>query len=58
MIFGVNFDCVCVHLELSKFFTFCTFTLSSVYTYKYIFRVSIHQPFVSSQFGSSNNEVR
>ena len=50
----MNFGCVCVRFELIKFFTFCIFTLSSVYTCKYILRDSIHQPLVSPPFGSSN----
>ena len=32
----MNFDCVCVLFNLIKFFSFCIYTLSSVYTCKYI----------------------
>ena len=53
VISGVNFGCAYVSSDLLKFFIFWIFTSSSVYTCKYISRVSIHQLFVSPSFGSS-----
>ena len=53
-IFWLKFGCVCVCFDLTKFFIFCIFILSSVYTCKCIWIVSIHQPLILSPFGSIN----